>query len=92
MGQDISKSACLVKIHEVSDLFVPYVSAAITRLKYLHKGIDFSFDGGVIWAAGVPETQCASLRSDVAHALYREKILQDSAPLRQAIYTKLLGK
>jgi hypothetical protein len=82
----------LVKILEVSAVFVPYVGAAITRLKYLHKEIDFSFDGGVIWAARVPETQCVTLRSEVAHALYREKILLDSAPLRQAIYTKLLGR
>jgi len=92
LDQVISRTTPPLKILEVSDVFVPYVSAAITRLKYLHQGIDFSFEDGVIWAVGVPETRCATLRSDAAHALYREKILQDSAPLRQSIYTKLFGK
>lgn len=92
MDKVISNTPQPLKIFEVPEMFAPYVSAAMTRLKYLHKGIDFSFKGGVIWATGVPETRCATLRSDVAHALYREKILQDSAPLRQIIYTKLFGK
>ena len=92
MDQGISNRAYPIKILEVSDVFAPYVSATITRLKYLHKGIDFSFEDGVIWAAGIPETQCATLTSDAAHSLYREKILHDSAQLRQAIYTKLFGK
>lgn len=92
MDQVISRTAHPIKILEVPDVFVPYVSAALTRLRYLHEGIDFSFEDGVICAAGVPEIRFATLRSDAAHALYREKILQDSAPLRQVIYTKLFGK
>ena len=87
-----AKGRGTVRLLKVAEPFKQHVDTAITMLAYLHQEIDFGFDGEFILveAGKVPNRE--SLKVAAAHALYREKILKDSAPLRLSIYEKLLRR
>lgn len=81
-----------LRLNDVPDIFVPYVDSALTRLTYLHEGIGFIFEDGFIWAKAAGEIESVELKSDIAHALYREKIFQESMPMRKSVYAKIFGQ
>lgn len=73
----------------ISDQFLPFVEAALTRLSYLHSEVDWSFDA----KAQSVSAQCpgemahaAILRKELYFQLYREKIQADTSRIRQQLY------
>ena len=68
-----------------------FVPAALARLGYLFPAIAFAAADGriLITGKGLDET---SLRREILHALYRERILERTLPLRQALIEGLLAR
>ena len=82
----------LIQIFEVPALLMPYVDAALARLNYLYSHVDFACKAGFVCVSHAEKLDLPSLKSEVAHALYREKILQDTLPLRRSLYTRIFGR
>jgi|GEM_PF-1200620 len=68
-----------------------FVGTAIARLGYLHPRSIFSVEAGVVVVDGV-DLDAAAVRRDVLHALYRERILDQTMPLRQRLIEGLLSR
>ncbi|WP_323038898.1 hypothetical protein [Gemmobacter sp.] len=69
--------------------FHPFIPAALLRLRYIYPALKFrSTDAGVT-VEGASETDPVRLKREVAYQVYREKIFQDTLPLRQSLYEML---
>lgn len=66
-----------------------YVDQALIRLGYLHSGVSFSATEGWIVAQG--DTGRLPPQREILHQLYREKIYQESLPMRHLMYKALLA-
>lgn len=64
---------------------VPHAETAITRLGYLYPTLQFAIANDGIEIAGNSEQPTDHLRREVMYAVYREKILADTLPLRSAL-------
>ncbi|HTM77707.1 MAG TPA: hypothetical protein VL133_08770 [Devosia sp.] len=73
----------------VPEIFRAYVSQALVRLAYLHPGARFDFAEDTI---SVEYDGKAPIEADeVTYQLYREKIYQESLPMRKLMYMALLS-
>lgn len=73
----------------VPAVFAPYVGQALVRLSYLHPRTSFvSHPDRII--AHSPEGATVSAR-EITYQLYREKIYQESLPMRDLLYRTLLS-
>lgn len=73
----------------VSEQFHAYCDQAMLRLGYLYPDLDFSFSGSAICVSGGETQSISNLSREVKFALYREKIYQESLPLRERMYQAL---
>ena len=58
----------------------------------LHPNLDIFSHDGWLWVSPPPEIPLTSLKQDAAHAIYRERIYQETLPLKRAMYAKIFGK
>lgn len=65
-----------------------YVDQVLGRLGYLYPDVAFAQMDGCL-SATLPSNTTLTTR-DILHQLYREKIYQDSLPMRQLMYRTLL--
>lgn len=79
-------NSVLISIPEICR---PYVSQALVRLSYLHPLAKFAIcESGVCFSGDdLPD----SLARDVRYQVYREKIYQESLPMRELMYKALLS-
>jgi hypothetical protein len=81
----------LAMIVEVGGLFSEHVAAALVRLRYLHPHATFDLaDGGISVATDAGDEE--RIRRDVNYELYRERILQQTMPLRRALVAGVMGR
>lgn len=78
-------------VHIPSDLWV-YIPQALVRLGYLYKDLEFRQVGEGVAVEGKKESLSPELRREVRYQVYREKIYQESLPLRSAMYKMLSGR
>ncbi len=77
--------------HEFTDLilvpqkFLPYIPAVILRLQTLYPKHSFRGSKGVIQLSADHGDDVTALRQDAAHLLYKEKIYEETLPLRKSI-------
>lgn len=66
----------------------PYIAQALVRLSYLHPEVRFDCTEGVV----VAEQNSAGTVSarEIRYQVYREKIYQESLPMRELMYRTLL--
>lgn len=88
---DAVVSGSAVRLLEVSSALEPYVAQALLRLSYLYSHVQFAFEHGYICIVSAREVDCCLLKSEIAHALYREKIFTETLPMRRAIYDRIFG-
>jgi hypothetical protein len=74
----------------IEDVFLPFATAALERLRYLYPARRFQLLGSEIAVTDVTDDAEDTVRRDVAYQLYREKIYQEGLPMRQAMYSALL--
>jgi hypothetical protein len=75
----------------VGEHFLAYIPAAVVRLGYLHPHLTFSWTPlGNVHVEGTFDHH--DVRRDVLHAVYREKVLKETLPLRQKLIDGLLGR
>jgi hypothetical protein len=70
------------------DIDEPYRSLASTvlvRLCYLYPHLKFSYQLNAIRVEGVQPSDEIQVKRDISHALYREKIYEETLPLRTAL-------
>ena len=79
-------------IYQVTAPFHPYIDACIVRLSYLYPDLDLSSDGSSVFATGRVKTASNDIKSEIAHALYREKIFADTLGIRTAIHAALFSQ
>lgn len=70
--------------------FEAFQEPALARLGYLHPQVQWSFDAASTEIVGVLaadiELSEDELRREVLYQLYREKVQQETLPIRQQIY------
>ena len=81
----------LMPLTDVAEILAPYAEAAIARLNYLYAGKTFVRVGNSIHVRAAHTDELATLRAEAVHALYREKIMQEARPLREAAYRRIFG-
>lgn len=62
-----------------------HAEMAIVRLGYLYPRHEFSVEDGVLHVRGHGDADPATIRREVLHAVYREKIYDETLPLRQTL-------
>ena len=67
---------------EVGSGFVPYVEATALRLGYTEQAFSVLADGSRFRVTARAPLDREAIERKIAHALYREKIRTESAPLR----------
>ena len=84
-GDDVGTSITVA----IPEVCRPYVAQALVRLSYLHPEMLFSIgeDGVTVETDVVSDT----LARDVSYQVYREKIYQESLPMRELMYKALLS-
>lgn len=80
-----------VRLLDVPTLLEPYVASALIRLNYLYSDVHFAFERGHICVSNIENVEESRLRTEAAHALYREKIFAETLPLRKAMYARIFG-
>lgn len=77
------------KLIAIPELCWPYMAQALVRLSYLHPQAVFALreDGIVVEGEGLSDT----VVRDVTYQVYREKIYQESLPMRELMYKALLS-
>lgn len=73
----------------VSPSFRPYVDAAVLRLAYLLPDVVLEVGDDSIMATHSSEQDGVSVRRDVTHCLYREKIYQETLSMRRDLVAAL---
>ena len=91
MQRECGETNDYIQLVTVTDLFIPYVDAALKRLGYLYKDIEFTLKGDDIYARNIGQTNLLRLKSEATHLLYREKILRETWKLREMIYSRVFG-
>ena len=81
-----------IQLVAVTDSFIPYVDAALKRLGYLFKGIEFKLENHSIYTRNIGQSDLAHLKAEATHVLYREKILQETWKLRETIYSRVFER
>ncbi|WP_420006519.1 hypothetical protein [Arenibacterium sp. LLYu02] len=71
--------------------FHPCIPAALLRLGYLYPELDFSLSNKGVTVTGSPVLDPARLEREVTYQVYREKIFQQTLPMRQSLYAMLAG-
>jgi hypothetical protein len=68
-----------------------FVEAALTRLRYLHADVNWTFDREAqhVIAVGDVERRMAALQKDLNYQIYREKILLETGGIRRRLYEAL---
>lgn len=81
-----------VKFVDISKHWAPYIETTLARLRYLLRDIEFTFNDGVVWIRPSNTVNLEELRTEFFHALYREKILHETAGMRRTLYSQLFGQ
>ena len=68
--------------------FVEVLPLAIVRLRYLYPAMDFKIVSDGLFISGPSCTR--EIQRDVLHAVYREKVYQDTLPMRRSLMEKLM--
>lgn len=68
-----------------------FVEAALTRLRYLHADVNWSFDRDThqVLATGDLDHRTEGLQKDLNYQIYREKILLETGAIRRRLYEAL---
>ena len=74
-----------------SDLSV-YIPQALVRLGYLYKDLEFRQVVEGVAVEGEEVSLTPKLLREVLYQVYREKVYQESLPLRRAMYQMLSGR
>ncbi len=85
VGDDLTAS---IEVNVPAGL-LDYVDQVLVRLGYLYPDVEFTEAGGRLSAA-LPAGGTLTAR-EILHQLYREKIYQESLPMRQLMYRTLLA-
>lgn len=78
-------------VFDMPPKFRPYAESAICRLRYLHPTHEFSTDGSTIDVQG-HDVNYETLRRDVFHALYREKLAEQSVVAKIRLINELTAR
>lgn len=76
----------------IDDVFIPYIAATLTRLGYLYKDMEFIFVEGSVYVRNIQQADIESLKCEILHLLYREKILRETLRLRELIYSRVFER
>jgi hypothetical protein len=76
----------------VTESFLPYVEAAIARLRYLHPELSFSISTKGIEIRGTVAGDRALLLQEIQHTIYREKIYSETLPMRRALVDAVMRR
>jgi hypothetical protein len=77
---------------DIPDIGTPYLNAAIVRLSYLHPNACFEVTEGGLNATGHFKGSEASIRRDILFSVYREKIYQETLPMRRQLFDAVLSR
>lgn len=77
------------KLIAIPELCWPYMAQALVRLSYLHPQAVFALSEDGIVVEG--EDLSGIVARDVTYQVYREKIYQESLPMRELMYKALLS-
>jgi hypothetical protein len=70
---------------------VPYVSAAISRISYIHPRLSLTLsDNRELRVAGEADVTVDAAKRDVAYTLYREKIFTETLEMRRRFVERVL--
>jgi hypothetical protein len=73
----------------VSPIFRPYVDAAVLRFTYLFPDIGIEVGEDSITATHSPKQDRVSVRRELTHSLYREKIYHETLSMRRDMVATL---
>lgn len=68
----------------------PFADAALTRLKAIRSDLRITIADEVITIQNYGEEEQSDIEKLIAHTLYREKIYQETLPLRTLLVEKLM--
>lgn len=69
-----------------------YAEAATVRLGYLYPELNFICSDGGVEVSGLLPENTTLLKRDVLHSIYREKIYNDTLPMRTAFLNAVTRK
>lgn len=67
------------------------IPAALLRLGYLYPELNFGVSGQGVTVRGEFTANPTQLEHEVTYQVYREKIFQQTLPMRQSLYAMLAG-
>ncbi|EPX76428.1 hypothetical protein Salmuc_00314 [Salipiger mucosus DSM 16094] len=73
----------------IDPAFHPYIPASLLRLSYLYPELDFGASEQGVNVSGTSGADPARLEREVTYQIYREKIFQQTLPMRQSLYEML---
>ena len=74
----------------VSPEFHGFIPAAILRLKYIFPELDIETTVNGVKLSGTREIDAQQLEREVTYQIYREKIFQETLPMRRDLYEILV--
>lgn len=78
-------------IIQLEPSFAPYAEAALGRLRYLFGECNFVLSADAITVGGYKPEQGGLIKREISYQLYREKIYQETLPMRMLMYRTLLS-
>ena len=80
--------------HTVLDIsidseFHSFIPAALLRLEYIYPELGFEPSELGVTVSGTSRADPARLKREVAYQVYREKVFQQTLPMRQNLYEML---
>lgn len=82
MGAQTASSGPVEFEIEIEPLFAPYMADAAVRLGYVERDFSLMVTGSSFRVTAASPVDRAAIARKINHALYREKIRAESAPLR----------
>lgn len=69
--------------------FQPFIPAALQRLAYIYPALEFSPTERGVSVNGKSEVDFVKLKREVTYQIYRERVFQQTLPMRHSLYAML---
>lgn len=84
-------TACRNLNISIDQEFHAFIPTALLRMRYIYPGLEFAATEQGLMVEGAVEVDRVRLERDVTYQIYREKIFQQTMPMRQSLYRLLAG-
>lgn len=75
---------------KIPAVFLGFADAALARLSVIEPALELRFQDGAIHFREKPDRNQTQITREIAQALYREKIYQETLPVRVLVAERLL--